>query len=185
MSSYNEVLAEHRYLESERLHLRPAHLDDAPALFAMSQSAEFLRYMTWSADRDLAGAERRLASYYIGAPLGKYAVELKATGACIGFVDLHFFDEVARSAEIGYLLNPEFQGHCYVTEACKCLLALGFEVLDLVRISARCDVRNEASLAVMERIGMQREALMRRQEFCKDEFCDMLHYSILDTDYFG
>lgn len=185
MSSYNELLVAHCCLESERLHLRPAGLADAEALFAMSWSAEFLKYMTWQADTDLAGAKRRLASYYIGSPLGKYAVELKATGACVGFVDLHFFDAVARSAEVGYLLNPEFQGHGYVTEACKCLLALGFEVLGLVRISARCDVRNEASLAVLERIGMQREALMRRQEFCKGEFCDMLHYSILAEDYFG
>jgi RimJ/RimL family protein N-acetyltransferase len=61
-------------------------------------------------------------------------------------------------AEIGYALDPAYAGKGHVTEAVEALLRLCFEDLGLRRVFALCFADNVASWALMERLGMRREA---------------------------
>lgn len=92
---------------------------------------------------------------------GFTALELVATGECIGFAGLHA-DDVAPSRpagtiEIGWRLAREFWGKGYATEAAIALLEHGFETMHLDEIVSYAVWNNEASLAVMRRIGMTAE----------------------------
>ncbi len=90
---------------------------------------------------------------------GFSAVEIAATGECIGFVGLHPAEieplVPPGSTEIGWRLAPEYWGFGYVTEAAEALLAFGFETLGLAEIISFAVWNNQRSIAVMRRIGMR------------------------------
>lgn len=66
----------------------------------------------------------------------------------------------------------------YITEAAVKLLQFGFEKLKLRRIWATADVDNDASIGVLERIGMSREGLMRDHKFIRGVWRNSYLYAI-------
>jgi len=71
----------------------------------------------------------------------------------------------------------------YATEAARALLTFGFGQLRLHRIFATCDPANTASARVLEKIGMQREGLLREHEWVKGRWRDSFLYAILDHEW--
>ena len=63
------------------------------------------------------------------------------------------------------------------------LFRLGFDELGLHRIVAETDARNDASIRLMERLGMRREAHLVENEFLKGEWTDSIVYAILETEW--
>ena len=61
------------------------------------------------------------------------------------------------------------------------MLRLGFEGLGLHRIVAECDPRNEASIRVMEKLGMRREAHHVEAMFLKGEWVGSMVYAMLEV----
>ena len=92
---------------------------------------------------------------------GFSAIEIAATGECIGFCGLKEpdLDPVfpAGTIEIGWRLAPEYWGKGYVTEAAQAWLGFGFEALSLDEIVSFAVWNNFRSTAVMERLGMRRD----------------------------
>ena len=84
---------------------------------------------------------------------------------------------------MGYVLDPAHQGHGYATEAVREMLRIGFEVAGFHRIAGRLAARNTASAAVLERLGMRREAHLRENEFVKGEWGDELIYAMLAAEW--
>ncbi|MDB9952010.1 GNAT family N-acetyltransferase [Porticoccaceae bacterium] len=88
---------------------------------------------------------------------GFWAVELKASGAFIGFVGLHSprvklpFNPCI---EIGWRLSKEHWGNGYATEAAQAALNYGFEHLKLDEIVSFTSIVNRPSQAVMRKINM-------------------------------
>jgi RimJ/RimL family protein N-acetyltransferase len=90
---------------------------------------------------------------------GLWAVEVRATGAFVGFTGLnepsleaHFTPAV----EVGWRLARAAWGQGYATEAARASLAFGFEEIGLDQIVSFTSAENMRSRAVMERIGMTR-----------------------------
>lgn len=77
----------------------------------------------------------------------------------IGIIELEIRDEFP--AEFEYILNKNYSGKGYMTEACSKLMSIGFEYLDLERIYARFDTNNKKSENVMECLRMQKEGERR------------------------
>jgi RimJ/RimL family protein N-acetyltransferase len=101
----------------------------------------------------------------------------------IGDVVLHYSSHPHKQGEIGCVLNPDYHGQGFASEAARALLELGFQVLALHRIAARCDARNVASLRVMERLGMTREAPSAENEFLQGEWTDESVYAIREDTW--
>ncbi len=103
---------------------------------------------------------------------GWTAVELVATGQCIGWTGLKetAIEGVAPegSHEIGWRLVPEFWGKGYVTEAASALIDFAFNKVDLSEVISFAVWNNTRSTAVMERLGMRYER-------------DFTHHSIPET----
>ena len=55
--------------------------------------------------------------------------------------------------------------------------------MKLHRVIARIDARNTGSAAVLERLGMRREALLVKNEWFKGEWGDEADYAILDEEW--
>jgi RimJ/RimL family protein N-acetyltransferase len=89
-----------------------------------------------------------------------------------------------RTHEIGWAVDPGHQGRGYATEAANALLAHGFEDLGLHRIIATCQPQNAASVRVMEKLGLRREAHFRQCMLAPDgTWWDEYFYALLDDEW--
>lgn len=175
-------------LYTERLVLRKISIDDAEDMFAYSSSEDLTRYLLWDPHPDLLYTEhyiRYLQERYSAGDFYDFAVVSKQNGRMIGTVGFTSFDLPNRSAEIGYVISPDFQGHGYATEAVTRLISFGFHECALERISAVCMKGNLASLRVMEKCGLQREGVLRSAIFAKGEMRDVHLSAITKRDYFN
>ena len=100
-------------------------------------------------------------------------------GTC-GFTRM---DELNRVAEIGYVLNPDYWGNGFATEAAKRVMEFAFEELKVNRVEARFMFGNEASLKVMHKIGMKFEGYQRESLFVKGRYRTIGIASILKREY--
>jgi RimJ/RimL family protein N-acetyltransferase len=112
-------------------------------------------------------------------------IELQNEPDLLGDVMLHWRSEQHQVAEIGYVLNPEYSGHGYATEASRAALALAFRGLNTHRVVAYIDPRNEPSIRVAERSGLRREGLMRENKLVDGERRSEVVYAILRHEWKG
>jgi RimJ/RimL family protein N-acetyltransferase len=174
--------------DTERLRLRAYAAVDLEVLLGMFGREDVSRYLNWEPmDRERVTAllERRVTQTSIqkegeGIAL---ALEERSSGRFVGEVILRLTSEESRQGEIGWSLHPDAQGNGYATEAARELLRLGFEEMGLHRIWADCDPRNEASIRVMERLGMRREAHHVESMWLKGEWVGSIVYAILEDEW--
>ena len=173
-------------LATPRLLLRPMHEADAPALFAMFSDPLVTRYwssLPWtSIDAAHAMIARDRKAMAEGEQL-RLALERHEDNAFIGICTLFAFSEQCRRAEVGYGLVSQAWGRAYMDEALRALLGHGFTTLQLNRIEADIDPRNVASARSLERLGFQREGLLRERWIVGDTVSDTALYGLLRSDW--
>jgi RimJ/RimL family protein N-acetyltransferase len=96
---------------------------------------------------------------------------------------LQFKSELHRDGEVGWILNPNFGGRGYATEAAHAVLHLAFDHLQLHRVTARIDARNVPSLRVADRLGMRREAHLKSNQWFKGEWSDEIDLALLEDEW--
>jgi RimJ/RimL family protein N-acetyltransferase len=173
-------------LHTARLRLRPFDDPDANALFALHSSASVLRYWDappWServrAERFIAAC-RTLAADGTGARL---AVERVADKAFLGWCSLTRWNPDHRSAALGYCLDDAAWGQGYATEAARAVLQWAFDTLDLNRVQAETDTRNQASARVLEKLGFVREGTLREDCVVNGEVSDSWVYGLIRREW--
>jgi RimJ/RimL family protein N-acetyltransferase len=173
-------------IRTDRLLLRPFDTNDLDDVFAYRRLPEVNRYL-YSEPSTREETRENLAKWtaqdQITEDGNSLALAVTLDGQVIGEADLKLRSGEHRQGEIGYIFNPAFQGKGYAREAAEALLALGFEDLGLHRIVAECEVRNEPSWRLMERLGMRREAHFRHHELFKGEWADCLVYAMLAEEH--
>ena len=113
----------------------------------------------------------------------QFAIALAATDAMIGDCALHALADKPSEVEIGFTLAPAFHGRGYATEAVACLVDYAFGSLAKDRAIAITDVRNAASIAVLERLGFRRDPVRREPAVFKGESCDEYLYGARREDW--
>ncbi|MBP0725373.1 GNAT family N-acetyltransferase [Bacillus sp. RG28] len=112
-----------------------------------------------------------------------FAIIEKKNEIMIGSVEFNIRDVRNRTGEIGYIVNPDYWGKGFATEAANLILAFGFQHFNLHRIYATCDPRNIASSKVLEKICMTKEGRLREDLLLKEGWRDSLLYSILEQEW--
>jgi RimJ/RimL family protein N-acetyltransferase len=169
------MLASSFPIRTSRLALRPYEPEDLEFLHSMFGREDVCRFLPWmpmDLDQARAKIEQRLRQTHIeadGDPLILVAEE-GDTGRPVGEFMLRLKSLESRQGDIGWSLHPDAQGRGFATEGARELLRIGFDELGLHRIVAGCDPRNTASLRVMERLGMRREAEFVESEYFKGEW---------------
>lgn len=111
-----------------------------------------------------------------------FAITRKEDGWIIGAAGL--MNELDHNrAEIGYWIGLPFWGHGYATEAAEAVLKYAFEGLKVHRVTASYFRRNPASGRVIEKIGMQREGVLRNHILKEGIYEDVIVCGILDTEW--
>ena len=106
-------------------------------------------------------------------------------GEVLGSAGVHDLDGTARSVEIGYLLAPSGRGRGAATAAVRLLSAWALQA-GLVRLYAEVMVGNDASERVLERVGFQREGVLRSVWLPSPSIgrghVDVVSYSLVPSD---
>jgi len=103
-------------------------------------------------------------------------------GYVVYFNTLH---PAGKIQEIGYVMIPKERGKGYCTEAVMIMVDYLFLSKDLSCIQAMTDVRNLASQKVLEKVGFQKEGIIRKRFFIRGVWTDNTVYSILREEWKG
>jgi RimJ/RimL family protein N-acetyltransferase len=132
---------------------------------------------------------RRLAEERSGADLF-LAVELRETGKMIGHLSLFPANPPDfRTFELGYIFNPAFHNKGFATEAATALLWHLFTNLGAHRVMAHCSPDNPASWKVLEKLGLRREGLEKKNIYFRKDaggkplWLDSCQYAILEEEF--
>lgn len=174
--AYKDMLA------TERLALRPLTVQDFEAVHAWASDPVNTRFMAWGPNTD----EQTRAFLGVAKPGKDFAVVLKRSNQVIGSCGI-YPDAANETGELGWILHKDHWKHGYGTELGGELIRYGFEDLKLRRVVAPCAAVNYGSYRVMERNGMRREAVHRKNFWARvdKEWIDEAVYALLAEEYFA
>ena len=144
-------------LTTERLILRPMRVSDAYDMYEYACRSDVTEYLLWSPHDSIFLTKDYLAyieKRYKAAEFYDWAITLADSGKMIGTAGFTKIDVQNSCGEIGYVLNPDYHGKGIATEAARRVIKFGFEDVGLHRIEAKFMRGNDASLRVMEKLGM-------------------------------
>ncbi|MET0425899.1 MAG: GNAT family protein [Actinoplanes sp.] len=173
-------------IATDRLILRRFRAADVPVLAGYRSDPAVARYQSWDAPFPLAKAETAVANFMASDPdtpgWFQYAIERIDGKVLVGDVAVRLHDNHLQ-AEIGFTLATEHQKQGYATEAVRAVLDRLFRVQGLHKVTGECDARNVGSYRLLERLGFQREGLLRQQTYLKGEWTDDLIYGLLASEW--
>jgi len=175
-------------LSGQRVVLRRFRPGDVDEFVAYRSRAEVARYQSWDAPYPWEEGERFVREIMTRHPdmageWFQFAVALRATGQLIGDCAAMPNADDPSQCEIGFTIAPGYQGRGYATEAVRLLVDYLFTALGKHRVTACCDARNAASVALLERLGMRREGHLRQSTWAKGEWTDDLLYALLRDEW--
>ena len=110
---------------------------------------------------------------------------VEADGEPAGWVSLRNVDWINRSGSLGFSIAPWAQGQGVGTRAVAQVLDLAFAPGRLQRIEADCDIDNERSQRLLERLGFEREGILRAFARMPEGRRDFYLYSLLAGEWAG
>ena len=172
-------------LRTARLELRPLREADVASLFEIHSDPKVMRYWDapiWKSDeRGRAMVARDLA--LTTKDHLRLGIELAAGTKLLGTCALWRINAPSRRAELGYALGSKSWGQGYMHEALSALLDYAFTELDLNRVEADTDPRNERSTRLLERLKFSREGLFRERCIVDGEISDSAMYGLLRREW--
>lgn len=114
---------------------------------------------------------------------GDFAVVRIWDKALVGRVRYFDLNWRNRSAEIGYVIGPEFQGQGYATEALDLLLGLLFDGHSLNKVYAQTGEFNDSSIALLKHWGFREDGRLRQHHELDGVLYDDLIFSLLAAEY--
>ena len=173
-------------ITTERLVLRRYARADQADLLALAAQPEVAKILPGRMPATEAGVRDYIDLQNSYRPFEKdqvfeLAVERKEDGRVIGLLGLIRRDP--RQGEVGWALAAEYRGQGYATEAAGALIDYGFTKLGLHRIHADTNSDKLASLRLMERLGMRREAQLREAVWAEGKWLDRVIHGILADEW--
>lgn len=172
-------------IRTARLELRPLCEADVTRLFEIHSNPLAMRY--WDAPiwrheergRAMVARDRALTTQD-HLRLGIVAHESREL---LGTCALARIDSPSRRTEIGFILDPAHWGRGLMHEAVTGLLNYGFNELNLNRVEAETDPRNERCARLLLRLGFVQEGLFRERCIVEGEVSDGAMYGLLRRDW--
>ena len=146
---------------TERLILQRLKYEDAEEIFyTYASKSEVTKYLSWPTHRTIEDTKTFLRyaveSWNLGLDFS-YAIRLKHSHLLIGG-----FGVVNEQGKIqfGYAISPTHWNNGYTTEACRKMMEVLKGFVQIYRIATFVDTENVASIRVLEKSGLTREATL-------------------------
>lgn len=169
-------------IETERLILRDASVDDAEDMFEYAKLEEVTKYLSWKPHISLKDSEKILEmlskeakekdSYVLKA------IVLKENDKMIGTIDARIFGDGLKDAEFGYCLNPKYWNKGYMSEALKAFIQALHKEHGVENVFGSFERENIASKRVMQKNEMYYYETVKRNFKNKGEV-ELIRYKEL------
>jgi [ribosomal protein S5]-alanine N-acetyltransferase len=172
-------------LIGEQLTLRYATAADARALLELGADPEVTRFFSWGPYKSLSEPEAYisgLAGERVRGERLDFLIVDHDRGP-IGVTGLTELSHRDRRAVVGTWLGRAHWGTGANARSKALIAHLGFEVIGLERLGAYADLDNPRSQRALERIGFQREGVLRRWHRHGDSVHDVVVYSWLKGEW--
>jgi RimJ/RimL family protein N-acetyltransferase len=150
--------------ETPRLILRRLTLDDAEFILRLLNQPSFLEFIGDKGVRTLEDARTYLLTgpiaTYEAFGFGLYLTKLKQDDTPIGMCGL-VRREALQDADIGFAFFPEFWSRGYALESATAVLEHARSVLGLPRIVGIAKPENQASIRLLQKLGMKYQGRVR------------------------
>jgi [ribosomal protein S5]-alanine N-acetyltransferase len=173
-------------LETSRLSLRPWASEDLPEFERISNDPEVADFTAsfvypqppgWAQDR----LNRQIAGF--GGDQCSFAVVWRPTIEVVAEVNISI-DQKRNRGDVGYMCAREWRGQGIVAEAVQAMKSWVFATHPGVnRIQAVHYPRNSASGRVLEKVGFQREGVLRGYVLKNGVSEDVIIYAITRADF--
>lgn len=173
-------------LETKNLILRQIHLDDDKEVFALRSNPETMKFIPRPLAETIEDAQKFITDCNTSIEkneLINWAIAQKKDNKLIGMIGFFRMQPENFRGEVGYILNPKFQGKGFMREALEKTLNYGFETMKFHSIEAVIDPKNNASEKLLQKAGFDKEAHFKENFFYNDEFLDTVIYSLLKTKF--
>lgn len=151
-------------IETSRLILRRLTLDDAEFILKLLNEPSFLEFVGDKGVRTLDDAREYLRTgpitSYEQFGFGLYLTTLRSDGTPVGMCGL-LKRESLPDVDIGFAFLPEFWSQGYGLESAAAVLRHGREAFGLRRIVGVAKPENQASIRLLEKLGMRHEGRAR------------------------
>lgn len=109
----------------------------------------------------------------------RFTVCIKKTKTPVGVVTFFDMNTLNRSAELGLLIDPSEHRHGYGTDAMRVMIRYLFRYRGLNKVHAQTSGPNLAAIALLEKLGFKRDAVLRDHYFQDGSFHPGYVYSLL------
>lgn len=173
-------------LTEEAVRLRPFVEADLPFLERLATDPAALGPYLWVGFTDARARRRRWEKDgYLGTDSTALAV-VTCDGTLAGIGSWEAKDRGGPAGgcfEIGLALVPEYRGRGLGTAAQRLLVCHLFQFTLAHRLEAQTDADNIAEQTALERLGFQREGLLRGVRFRDGAWRDMVIYGLLRAEF--
>lgn len=174
-------------LESDRLIYKRITMENAADMYEYSKLEQVTRYLLWTPHISLLQTERYiklLQKKYDNGSFWDFGLTFRESGKFIGTCGITSVDEKEGTVEIGYVLAPDFWGMGLGTEAARTVMEYVFDTFCPDKICAKFIEGNNASMHVMQKLGMKLVGIYRNSMYVKGEY-KTVHVYEIDRESFN
>ncbi|MGH0777677.1 GNAT family N-acetyltransferase [Bacillus cereus] len=149
------MFEEKKVIHTKRLFMRKPLIEDVEQFYSILKEEVVGKWLAKS--RVMSKGEAKdyiiqLISHWEQYDFGVWLLVNRNTGKLLGHCGLRKIDETGE-IEIMYLLDPEYWGNGYASEAAKASIQYAKEMMNEKRIIARVKVENENSKKLLRNLG--------------------------------
>jgi len=173
-------------LETERLLLTPINRDDWQLFKSLHQSEDVMRYVTDTLNEEEIKErfEARMKEWDVhGNDWLTLTISLKQTGEKVGVTGFFAKWEPYQQAELGFLLDPDYQGKGYAKESALAVLDYIFNVGKYHKAIATVTEGNDASCQLLQKLGFKLEGTLRDNFKLNDKWYNDLKLGMLKDEF--
>lgn len=169
--------------------LRPFEIRDADELARAVRKSipDLLPWMSWChKGYNRSDAARWLKTMPLGWKNGTdfgFAITDEMDGQILGGCGLSSVNQLSRFANLGYWVRSDRSGEGIAGRSALLVARFAFEKVGLVRAEIVVAGGNHKSLRVAEKIGAQREGLLRNRLVVRDKIYNAVMFSLIPHDF--
>lgn len=157
-------------LTTQRLNLRKITPLDLNVIFRLRSESSVLKYLNMPAAKNLKAAEAYIEMISDGITKNQWilwGIEMSSNHKLIGTICLWNWDIANETAEIGFVLLPEYHKQGFISEATKSVLKFGFQSLGFQEIDGIVAPNNHPCIRVLNKFGFRKDEEFEGQDFIR------------------
>lgn len=170
-------------MSTPAIRLRPLEREDLRFIHNLDNNAIIMRY--WFEEPYEAFVElAELYDKHIHDQMERRFI-VDMGGVSTGLVELIEIDYIHRRAEFQIIIDPAYQGQGMGEKATRMALDYAFQVLNLYKIYLVVDSENTKAIHVYEKIGFEREGVLKHEFFSNGMYRDAVRMCIFQPVHLG